>query len=417
MAGPGRWFFLILMMFNMPAMAQEAPGREAADRLDTEHEKAEAQASALRKSTDRVRIEIADLQQQLIALAAKRSTYQETLSDTEDKLRTLSFEETAILKKLDAERAGLMDLLAALERAGMNHPPALAVSPDDITAAARAALLLSGAAPELKARGDALATTLTTLNQVRASIIVEKERLLLQGQTLQTSTATLENLLTQRQALEKTLRRNANTAARQAQVFASRASTLRELIDQLELAASHNSPRHKPSKELIPDPSDQASPRQKPDPDAVMPFDPFIAPSGRFADSRGLLRLPVQGTIAYAFGQAKDKPRRSGLVVQARRGAQVTVPFDGRILYSGLFRNLGRLLILNVGNGYHIIIAGLERSFVVSDQLVLAGEPVGELADRSRPAPELYLEFQKDGRSIDPAPWLEKDGGHKKTGG
>ncbi len=102
------------------------------------------------------------------------------------------------------------------------------------------------------------------------------------------------------------------------------------------------------------------------------------------------------------------------MVIQARRGAQVTVPFDGRILYSGLFRNLGRLLILSVGNGYHIIIAGLERSYVVSDQLVLAGEPVGELADRSRPAPELYLEFQKDGRPIDPTPWLEKNtgGGH-----
>ncbi len=409
MADLAKWIVLMLLMFNMPVMAQEAPGREAAERLDEEHEKAEARASTLRKNSDQLRIEIADLQQQLIALAAKRANYQETMNDTEDKLEAMGIEETGILAKLDAERAGLMDLLAALQRAGMSQPPALAVSPDDAAAAARAAILLSGAAPQLKARADALAITLESLSSVRNSIQKEKQRLLLQGETLQTSTLTLENLLEQRQELEGTLRQNANTAAKQARVFATRASTLRELINQLEAAASRNSPRRKPPKESQSAPSGQASPRHKPDPGSVAVLDPFIAPSGRFADSRGLLRLPVKGIITHAFGQANDKPRRSGLVIQARRGAQVTVPFDGRILYSGLFRNLGRLLILNVGNGYHIIIAGLERSFVVTDQLVLAGEPVGELADRSRPAPELYLEFQKDGRSIDPAPWLVKN--------
>ncbi|PHS28355.1 MAG: hypothetical protein COA85_03865 [Robiginitomaculum sp.] len=405
---------ILFLAMAAPILAQEAPGRDTAERLDKQHERAEQRASNLRKSSAQVRAEIAGLQQQLIALGAKREAHRQALNDTEARLETLTFQEKAILSKLDGERAALMDLLAALERTGMNHPPALAVSPHDVTEAARAALLLSSAAPELKARADRLSQTLAKLDNVRTGINEEKIRLRTQGEALKVSTKALKNLLDQRQRLERSLRKDARNADREAKALAAQASNLRELIGQLEAAASRFSPRKKPAR-LSPDNSaERLGPRRKPRPDTVLPEGPFIAPTARFADSRGLLRLPVKGKIAYAFGKAKDKPRRSGLVIQARRGAQVTVPFDGRILYSGLFRNLGRLLILSVGNGYHIIIAGLERSYVVSDQLVLAGEPVGELADRSRPVPELYLEFQKDGRSIDPAPWLEKnaDGGH-----
>lgn len=411
-----QWTICVLMLvIAVPARAQDAPGRDAAQRLDTQHEKAEQRASDLRKNSAQIRLEIAELQQQLIALGAKREAHRQALNATEERLDMLHFREEAILTKLNTKRAALMDLLAALERAGMSRPPALAVSPDDITEAARAALLLSNAAPELKARADELAKTLETLGTVRTGIDEEKQRLTVQGEALNSSTLALQNLLEQRQILERSLRKDAREAARQAQVFASRASNLRELIDQLEASASHFSPRKKPSRQTTDRTDGQASPRHKPDPDTILSTAPFIAPTARFTDSRGLLRLPVKGRIAYAFGKAKDKPRRSGLVIRTTRGAQVTVPYDGRVLYSGLFRNLGRLLILSVGNGYHIIIAGLERSYVVSDQLVLAGEPVGELADRSKPAPELYLEFQKDGRPIDPAPWLEKNAGRGQS--
>ncbi|MDQ7017935.1 MAG: peptidoglycan DD-metalloendopeptidase family protein [Robiginitomaculum sp.] len=405
---------IMFLAMAVPALAQEAPGRDTAERLDKQHEQAERRASDLRKSSAEVRAEIAGLQRQLIALGAKRDAHQQALNDTEARLETLSFQEKAILGKLDGERAALMDLLAALERSGMNHPPALAVSPNDVTEAARAALLLSGAAPELKARADKLSQTLAKLDKVRTGINEEKARLRTQGETLKASTQALQTLLGQRQKLERALRKDAREADRQAKALAAQASNLRELINQLETAASRYSPRKKPARISPQTPAERLHPRHKPRPDSLLPEDPFIAPTARFADSRGLLRLPVKGKIAYAFGKAKDKPRRAGLVIRARRGAQVTVPFDGRILYSGLFRNLGRLLILSVGNGYHIIIAGLERSYVVSDQLVLAGEPVGELADRSRPPPELYLEFQKGGRPIDPTPWLEKNagGGH-----
>jgi septal ring factor EnvC (AmiA/AmiB activator) len=83
-------------------------------------------------------------------------------------------------------------------------------------------------------------------------------------------------------------------------------------------------------------------------------------------------------------------------------------------------------LIINAGDGYHVLLAGMERIDVQIGQFVLAGEPAAVMpaqrlasvgaTDIGASQPVLYIEFRKDGTSIDPAPWwaasnLEKVGG------
>ena len=73
------------------------------------------------------------------------------------------------------------------------------------------------------------------------------------------------------------------------------------------------------------------------------------------------------------------------------------------------------MLILNVGNGYYIVLAGMDRINVGLGQFVLAGEPIGAMGDGSTKTaaavalgaaqPLLYVEFRKDGATIDPGPW------------
>jgi murein hydrolase activator len=72
-------------------------------------------------------------------------------------------------------------------------------------------------------------------------------------------------------------------------------------------------------------------------------------------------------------------------------------------------------LIVNVGDGYHVLLAGMANISVELGQFVLKGEPVGRMGGMAiagtvdvtigRQQPVLYVEFRKDGRSIDPAPW------------
>jgi septal ring factor EnvC (AmiA/AmiB activator) len=75
-------------------------------------------------------------------------------------------------------------------------------------------------------------------------------------------------------------------------------------------------------------------------------------------------------------------------------------------------------LIINVGGGYYIVLAGMQQINVELGQFVLAGEPVGVMsASGAKPVANgalgaassvLYVEFRKDGVAIDPAPWWAK---------
>ncbi len=141
-----------------------------------------------------------------------------------------------------------------------------------------------------------------------------------------------------------------------------------------------------------------------------------LSPAIAFAAAKGLLPMPVRGVTIQSYGEDNGLGGTAdGLSVATRAGARVTAPADGWVAYAGPFRSYGQLLILNAGDGYHVVLAGMERIDVELGQFVLTGEPVGamgsqRLASATAPGaslsqPVLYIEFRKDGASIDPTPW------------
>ncbi|WP_245479442.1 murein hydrolase activator EnvC family protein, partial [Hansschlegelia zhihuaiae] len=148
-------------------------------------------------------------------------------------------------------------------------------------------------------------------------------------------------------------------------------------------------------------------------------------PAMPFGRARGLLPLPVSGKRLSGFGEG-DGMFAKGVRFAASPGAPVTAPADGWVVYAGRFRSLGQLLILNTGDGYHVLLAGMERISVALNQFVLAGEPVatmrsanagnGQPATSSSERPVLYVEFRKDKGSIDPSPWWAGTPGEKAGG-
>ncbi len=57
-----------------------------------------------------------------------------------------------------------------------------------------------------------------------------------------------------------------------------------------------------------------------------------------------------------------------------------TSPCDGWVVYAGEFRSYGQLLIINAGDGYHVLLAGLSQIDVQPGQFVLTAEPVGTMS-------------------------------------
>jgi septal ring factor EnvC (AmiA/AmiB activator) len=152
-----------------------------------------------------------------------------------------------------------------------------------------------------------------------------------------------------------------------------------------------------------------------------------LGPAIAFADERGHLPQPVNGTRIKGFGDPDGYGgEQKGVSISTRPGAEVTSPCDGRVVYAGPFRSYGQLLILNAGGGYHVLLAGMKKLSVELGQFVLTGEPVAEMGEAGSPLaaatnggatqPVLYVEFRKDGAAVDPGPWWASNSSEKVRG-
>jgi septal ring factor EnvC (AmiA/AmiB activator) len=315
---------------------------------------------------------------------------------------------------LEERRAQLGGTLGALQRLSLRPTAALLVSPGDPNDIVRSGLLLRTAVPEIERQARILRDDIAELADLRNRIELRRGALQQAAVDLNRDRGRLEKLSkTKNDILQQT--RGAQTAA-EARVSDLRreAQTLEELLSRLR------------------DSTTAATPQPRPRPGAP-PADfvtPTLAPAGpSIASARGNLTPPAHGRVIQGFGDdTAAGPRARGVTWQTRADASVVAPWDGRIAFAGPFRRFGQILIIDHGEGYHTLIAGLGRIEAEVGQWVLAGEPLGRTTDDAGRAQEsgegtksggqaaraedrssgskLYVELRLEGKPINPLPWL-----------
>lgn len=388
-------------MADPPKATAELELRQLTESLKLTQE----ETDRLRSQVTAIKADRAELNRRLIDTADKVKAGEAQIQEAERRLDQLNDRETVLRASLQARRAALAEILAALQRLGRTPPPALVVRPQDALAAIRSAMLMGAVVPELRVTAQKLATDLTELMDLRERIGSEKEQLALSTRALAEERVRIEALIeSKRSTLAATLA-EFEEARRQAEKLAEETQSLQELIARMDETIR---------------PEAQAADRRDVAPAllrAALTDPGRIHPAMSFAEAKGLLPLPVVGTTVSQFGEADGFGSTThGVAIATRPSAQVTSPADGWVVFSGSFRSYGQLLIINVGGGYHVLLAGLERINVDLGQFVLAGEPIGTMGSRAAPGhsfiatgpsdrPVLYVEFRKDGSSIDPTPW------------
>jgi murein hydrolase activator len=361
------------------------------------------------------------LNQQLIDIAAQVRGVETRIGDAEARLRPLDSHEQQIRGSLDSRRSEIVEVLAALQRAGRRTPPALLVRPEDALQSLRTAMLLGSVVPELRGRAEKLAADLTELVALRKDIATERDKLAIDRDKLKDDQTRLAALIDERQ-------RKQNAAEKDMEAEGARAIALSKQVDSLQGLIAKMEMDLKSAAKAAATASLQGAPATlngKPNLGALK--DPArLSPAIAFASAKGLLALPVNGVKIREFGGSDGSGGvEKGISLASRAGAQVTTPCDGWVVYAGPFRSYGQLLILNAGGGYHVLIAGMERISVNIGQFVLTGEPVATMGTTSQVAsilatnasqPVLYIEFRKDGTPIDPGPWWAASEGEKVRG-
>ena len=404
---------LILCLLAGPALAQSpaAPKRDTYSqddlkRVEAARDAALARLRALEKAAGAAAREASDIDADLLEAAADSQRREAAATSAETRLISLAQDIDLARQRLTGDQRALDDLLAALMSFGSRRPPALAASPDDTGNAVRAAILMSDAAPALSTRAAQLKARIADLNRLTAATRAEHDRLTHEEAALAARRVEITALAAEKRISSTTLALETATVRAETTRLAAEAETLRDLLDGLARTAPAT-PGLKPR--TSPDTKATTKPNTKPNSGPTTgPRDLPTASAGPSIPAAAGAKpvSPAAGTRVRKFGQQLEEGKSEGLTLSTRAGAQVIAPLDARVQYAGVFRSYGLMVILDTGGDVLVIVSGLDALYPQAGQWVLAGEPIGRMADRKTPSPELYLEVRRKGEPVDPEKWL-----------
>ncbi len=405
----------------------------------SEERRAELQADV--KELEKSR---APLNSALIDAAQRARDLQDSISNSEVRLDKLLQTEEVIRLSLIKRRAVLGEILAVLQRMGRAPPPALLVQPKDVLSAVRSAMLVGAVLPDVRDKAEILANELDELITVRSNVEEEADALRDDYQKLSEEQTRLALLLEEKRTESDVTVAQLKEQQKKAQELAEKANSLQELIGSMEseissvrkarqdAVAAAESARKQAAERAAERSAERTKEAKMRALKNAMKNPGRIAPAISFDEAKGLLPLPVRGALLSKFGEPDiNGDTTKGLQLSARPGSSVVAPADGWIVYAGPFRSYGQLLILNAGDEYHMVLAGMESVNVELGQFVLSGEPIATMGSRrlanlaqslssdgalkdtqsltdsnvTDAPPVLYVELRKNKVSIDPTPW------------
>ena len=363
------------------------------ERLREETAATEARAANLGEALVDLAGDEAKLRQRLDEVGERIATLESRMANDEEALDALTVDQSRIRQELSGKRKELAMVLMALQRLGRSPPPALFAGEGGPADVVHGAILLNTVLPGLDEEARALASTMSEaarlkedeearwarLKRDHGEVAAERDRL-----------QALVNELERRRALSLYERDRASADLAR---LAEEADSVEALLGRLK-----------------------AGTPQSPAPEGVP-----------FSQRRGGLADPVAGTVVGEYGDAIEAGGTAeGRVIAALPQSTVFAPMPATVLYAAPFRSYGHVLILDAGDGYHVVLTGLAESFVEAGGSVKAGSPIGRMgakAGRSAVVPAgarsdpliaarplLYVELRRDGSAIDSHGWWRDPG-------
>ncbi len=408
----------------------------------------EAEETRLRLEAEERSEEIRALRYRVIETANAIQESERETARIERELERLGAEEAELAEQLSAEEGNLSEVLAALQAFELSRPPALLVSPEDANRAARAASLLSDAAPALAEKANRLRALVEQLTLARTGLSDQRANYERTANALVARRRVLNELLARKETERDVAARLAAAAQKETARLAAQATSLKGVVDRLQRLAHAVTPRIKPVRGApsVPTPAGPAGPAGSGGDDVVAGVDPSgpagegqpgiaiidgsavvsgtdltaetnaprtsvaptapgeaFRPARSFTSARGALRPPVVGRIVGRYGQpGEDGDRLEGIRIESRSQAIVTAPYEARVVFAQPYGPIN-MIVLDVGGGFHILLIGIGEFLVDAGQIVNAGEPLAEMTEKAR---FLDLQVRKNGEPVNPSQWL-----------
>ena len=322
---------------------------------------------------------------QVDALTAAIQAHESGLSALREGLRDATLRELTVNRLLERQQQQISRLLGAMMAVERIEGPALLVHPQGPLATARAGMMMADLAPAMQAQAErigALARELADLRDLRQIAIETLDAGLA---SLQSARAELSQAMADRRDLPP---RVGDDETRMLALLQS-VRTLEDLATGLAQRPAGLS--------------------------ADLPV---------FAAARGRLPLPVNGGVLRRAGEEDaNGVARPGLVLATEPGALVVSPWHGSVRYRGPLMDYGNVVLIEPGEGWLIVLAGLDVVYPRVGEVLAQGDAIGLMPGGESPGDEfvqtdpmagrsetLYLELREDGQAIDPADWFDLSG-------
>ena len=366
---------------STPIASASAQDKRDLEKIERQIEASQKQREALNQERRSLEKGVSTLRRNLIRAARTAQEQESVLSRLEAKLPELKKSAAERHHALNDRRQQMTGTLAALERLSRNPPQALLLSNAEPLKIVRSALLLRAALPHLRARAVALRQDLSEITTVRTKLENRQRKIKSATATLETKRDRLNALMVHKAVERRRMIKATRQVDNRLASLSERAESLRELFVHLQKAARPKPKIRRPQTASLPD-----APIAKPD--------------------FGAMTQPARGKLVQRFGQdTKTGSSAKGATFETRLRAQVVAPFDGKVVFAGPFKGYGQILIIQHGDAYHTLLAGMRRVDATLGQLLLAGEPVGVMGSQEA-GTRLYVEVRRKGQPVNPLPWF-----------
>ncbi len=454
---------------SVPGIAQQSV-RVSIEKTGEELSQTEVALDASRRIKAKLDAEVSEskwevlhVQRKLVHAAAEAQDIEARISALESDLAWLEDEQREKMAALEHRRGELSWTLGALQRIGHMPPDLLIFLPASLQEISHARLLLRNVVGALDAQVEILGEELLDMTSLGERISAQRDLIDLEAERLESQRAQLdallarktqvynraeaqhiraeamvaslaaeaknlheflENLVAEHERNERALRA-AKASAKAEDIAVAMAEQERSAVDELEKPRVPSDRQQIASISVTVQPDNmgfqgiESVVAQKVDGRApnkggkieIVEGDlsvlTLVAPRPPVISARGTFTMPARGVLVSGFDESTDLGLSTkGIVIETRSEAQIIAPYDGRIAFAGRFRKYDLLLIIDHGEGYHTLLAGMGRIDVMAGQGVLAGEPVGVMRSVADGALRLYVELRSDGQPINPLPWL-----------
>lgn len=366
----------MVLLMAAPAFAAAPPTRAQLNTTLQDLARSKETELQLKKRLEATEREMEKMRERAADLAEALQQSETRVSKQEDVLEKANNDYTAKRNEFESRKADYAATVLSLLRMRNLPTTAFAASSKDTEQLLRTAAVLEKTNEAIAAKAKRLRADMDAMKKLQATAKLQSDATRTEQARLKIEREKLSRELDQRQQLQEKLSADHARAEEKVAELSRNSKSLQELIDKLaeeekKVAAT------KPANKLR-----------------------------DFDGKKGSLKTPVNGAVIHRFGEKQNgNGTYRGMVFKTRPSATVVAPYDGEVVFTGPFRDYGKMLLIKHKNGYISLIAGLGKINASLGQAAIRGEPIGVMPESG--SLEAYVELRGgDAKPIDPADWF-----------